>query len=375
MLYTPVSHKSSIKKGINTLFAQKKNYLVTGGAGFIGANFIEYIFKKYPNASIVNLDKLTYAAQIENLSFVKDSDSYAFIHGDVCDQTLVETILRENNIDTIVHFAAESHVDRSIQDARAFIHSNILGTYSLLEAAKKVWLDEQKRSSSDCRFHHISTDEVYGALSLEDPAFTEKTLYQPNSPYSASKASSDHLVHAYHHTYGLPISLSNCSNNYGPFQHAEKLIPTVIFNCLNQQPIPIYNDGSNIRDWLYVTDHCEAIDSILSNNTCGEKYNIGGGAELTNLALTQLICEKLSLITHTPVKKYLDLIVFVPDRLGHDFRYSVNFTKIKNELQWQPKMNLEDGLHKTIHWYLQKTGKLFYGKNHLSADCGVKSTA
>jgi len=332
------------------------NYLITGGAGFIGANFIEYILNKHPKASITNLDKLTYAAQIENLAHLEQSDSYLFIQGDICDQQHVETILREKNIDTIVHFAAESHVDRSIENPNAFIQSNIFGTYSLLEATKKVWLNEQKRSSAECRFHHISTDEVYGALSLEDPPFTEKTPYQPRSPYSASKASSDYLVHAYHNTYGLPMSISNCSNNYGPFQHAEKLIPKIIFNCLNQQPIPIYNDGSNIRDWLYVTDHCEAIDFIIHGNTVGQKYNIGGDEEYSNLALTHLICEKLSHVTHTDVKKYLDLITFVPDRLGHDFRYAIDFTKMKDELQWRPKVALEEGLHKTIQWYLDKAG-------------------
>lgn len=333
---------------------QPKNFLVTGGAGFIGANFIRYLFNRYSNISIINIDKLTYAAEINNLAFAKDNPNYHFIHGDICDKTLMENILRQHHIDTIVHFAAESHVDRSIENPDAFIQTNIFGTYALLSAAKKVWLQEDNRSVHECRFHHISTDEVYGSLRMTDSPFTEQMPYDPNSPYSASKASSDYLVNAYHRTYGLPISISNCSNNYGPFQHAEKLIPKVILHAMKQLPIPIYNDGSNIRDWLYVEDHCEAIDVIIRGDSLGKKYNIGGGVEYSNLTLTKFLCEKLSIFTKISAEKYLRLITFVKDRLGHDFRYAIDASKINKELLWHPKTTFEQGIDKTIQWYFEK---------------------
>ncbi|HEX2548523.1 MAG TPA: dTDP-glucose 4,6-dehydratase [Gammaproteobacteria bacterium] len=329
-----------------------KNYLVTGGAGFIGSNFIYHLLDTYDEINIVNIDKLTYAAQLDNLTKIESSKRYTFLKVDICDQNQIENILRKNHIDTIVHFAAESHVDRSIKTPEIFLKTNVYGTYSLLEAAKNVWLNEEKRNISECKFHHVSTDEVYGALTSEEPSFTEEFPYKPNSPYSATKASSNHLVHAYHATYKLPISLSNCSNNYGPFQHKEKLIPTIIFNCLANKPIPIYHNGSNVRDWIYVKDHCIGLDLIIRDKNIGEKYNIGGNAELSNLTLTHLICKILSTITHKPVDTYLSLITFVPDRLGHDFRYSINNEKMQKKFNWRPATNLEEGLRNTILWYL-----------------------
>lgn len=323
---------------------------VTGGAGFIGSNFIHYMLNHYPDIHVYNIDKLTYAGSLQNVESVADDKHYTFFQTDICSQSEIETILRNNQIDTIVHFAAESHVDRSIANPGAFIQTNIVGTYSLLQAARKVWLEE--KSLSACRFHHISTDEVYGSLEKTDPAFTEHTPYSPKSPYSASKAGSDHLVQAYHNTYKLPITMSNCSNNYGPFQHQEKLIPTIIASCLKQKPIPIYSDGSNIRDWLFVEDHCRAIDLILRQGKLGESYNVGGNTESNNLDLTKLVCELIAAETHQPVSDYLNLIEFVIDRPGHDFRYAVDCEKITRELGWQPAHTLRNGLVKTIQWYL-----------------------
>lgn len=312
----------------------KTHMLVTGGAGFIGSNFIRHVLAHEPNIDIINLDKLTYAGSLDNLQHLPDANRHHFIQGDICDATLVNHIMQHHHIDTVVHFAAESHVDRSIQDPTAFITTNVLGTFTLLEAARHHQIK---------RFHHISTDEVYGSLQLHDPAFTEQTAYQPRSPYSASKAGSDHMVQAYYHTYQLPITMSNCSNNYGPQQHPEKFIPTVIRNCLNRTAIPVYGQGKNIRDWLYVDDHCSAILAILNHGKVGETYNIGGNNEWENLALAELICE----LTEAPKS----LIQYVTDRPGHDFRYAINDEKARNELHWQPKISLKEGLRRTIAFY------------------------
>lgn len=313
-----------------------QNLLITGGAGFIGANFIHYWQKHYPHSSLVNVDALTYAGNLQNLAHLPHPDRYHFVEGDIGNQALIEKLLREQAIDTIVHFAAESHVDQSIKNPAVFVQTNVMGTYSMLEAARKVWLQEKKWDASHCRFHHISTDEVYGTLGPHDPPFNEAHPYAPNSPYSASKAGSDHLVRAYHHTYGLPVSTSNCSNNYGPFQHAEKFIPTIIRACQNQQPIPVYGNGSNIRDWLYVEDHCAAIDCILRKGTNGEVYNIGGDNEYSNLKLVSLICDVFDEIRPTS-KSHHTLIEFVKDRPGHDWRYAIDGEKIRKELGWKPK--------------------------------------
>ncbi len=325
--------------------------LVTGSAGFIGCNFVKYLLAQNKDINIVSLDKLTYAGSIQNLESLPNAHRHKFIQGDICDNILVDKLLREFNIDTIVHFAAESHVDRSIENPAEFIQTNILGTFNLLENARRFWLHEKMWDSNKCRFHHISTDEVYGTLSENDPSFSEETAYAPNSPYSASKASSDHFVRAYFHTFGLPVTTSNCSNNYGPFQHSEKLIPTVIRSCLANKPIPIYGNGTNIRDWLFVEDHCSAIETILLNGKIGEVYNIGGRSEESNISLVKKICQILDNLR--PVgKSYSELISFVTDRPGHDWRYSIDNTKIQNQLSWTPQYNLNTGLEKTIQFYL-----------------------
>ena len=335
-----------------------KSILVTGGAGFIGSNFVRYALEMEPDCVVVNLDAMTYAGHPENLVDLPDSDRHIFVEGDILDQNLVEKLLRENNIDTVVHFAAESHVDRSILGPAQFIQTNIMGTFSLLEAARKVWLEEGFQTAP-VRFHHVSTDEVFGTLGPEDPAFNENTRYAPNSPYSASKASSDHLVRAYYHTYGLPVTISNCSNNYGPYQFPEKLIPLIIMNALQGRPLPIYGDGKQIRDWLYVEDHCEAIYEILEKGETGETYNIGGNNQPTNLEIVTQICTILDEIfpdsTYTPHK---DLMRFVKDRPGHDRRYAMDISRIQCELSWEPKENLESGLRKTVNWYLSHMGWL-----------------
>lgn len=333
-----------------------QNLLVTGGAGFIGSNFIRYVLKCKPDVKITNLDLLTYAGSLENLTDLTAIKNHRFVEGDICDQALVESLLREDEIDVIVHFAAESHVDRSLQGPGAFIQTNIVGTYSLLEAARKVWLHERTENSSGVRFHHISTDEVYGTLSPNDPPFEEITPYAPSSPYAASKASSDHLVRAYAHSFDLPVTISNCSNNYGPYQFPEKLIPLMILNALTGKPLPIYGDGMQIRDWLFVEDHCEAIWTVIQNGQLGESYNIGGGNQPANINIVKSICsildEKLSKSDHKPHEK---LIQYVTDRPGHDRRYAMNINKIHAELGWTPKHTLNDGLLKTIEWYLHHT--------------------
>lgn len=314
-----------------------KVMLVTGGAGFIGSQYVRYVLAQDPDIQVVNYDKLTYAGHLNNLQHLPDPARHHFIQGDICDPAALEAVFERYPIDTIVHFAAESHVDRSIQNPAVFVETNVLGTFQLLEKARQ----------HQCRFHHISTDEVYGTLSKDDPAFHEHTPYAPNSPYSASKAGSDHLVRAYFHTYGLPVTLSNCSNNYGPAQHAEKLIPTIIRCCAAKQPIPVYGDGSNIRDWLYVEDHCEAIHLILTQGRLGETYNVGGNNEMSNIALVRQICRVMDEYCSANVP-YERLISFVPDRPGHDWRYAIDARKMYQAFGWMPKTSFNEGLRKTI---------------------------
>lgn len=317
------------------------NLLVTGGAGFIGSNFIHYILDKYPDYKIINLDVLTYAANLQSLESVENNPNYKFVKGDIGDYELVSKVAKENNIDMIVHFAAESHVDNSISGPDPFIITNVLGTHTLLKVAKE----------NNLRFHHVSTDEVFGSLG-DSGKFDEHTPYDPRSPYSASKAASDHIVRAYYHTYNLPITISNCSNNYGPYQHSEKFIPLFISNLLANKKVPLYGEGKNIRDWLYVTDHCRAIDLIIHKGRIGETYLIGGDSEKTNLEITKLLIAKLG--------QDESLIERVEDRLGHDYRYAIDFSKIKNELGWQPTVSFEEGLDRTIEWY--KSNKNWWSK-------------
>lgn len=342
-----------------------KALLVTGGAGFIGANFVHYWLGKYPQDKVVVLDALTYAGNLANLQTVEGNAQLTFVQGDILDTALVERLLRENKIDTVVHFAAESHVDRSITGPDAFIETNVLGTHSLLKAAKKVWLDGD--AIIPHRFHHVSTDEVYGTLGADDPAFTEQTAYAPNSPYSASKAASDHLVRAYHHTYGLEVTTSNCSNNYGPFHFPEKLIPLVITNILHDKALPIYGDGQQIRDWLFVQDHAVGIDLVLQQGRVGENYNIGGHNEWANIDIVKLIGQLLEqefADNSDWAKKYPDakaalagntasLITYVKDRPGHDRRYAIDASKTTAELGYKPVESFESGIRKTVRWYLE----------------------
>ena len=327
-----------------------KNILVTGGAGFIASHFVRYYQTHYPEIFIVNLDKLTYAGSLDYLKNLIFPAQHHFVQGDILDNHLVMSLLNDFKVDTVIHFAAETHVDRSINSPEKFIQTNISGTFILLEACRKYWLENLDLGKWDCRFHHISTDEVYGSLQKDEPAFTELMPYRPNSPYSASKASSDYLVRAYYKTYGLPISFTNCSNNYGPFQHNEKFIPTVIDCCLQQKSIPVYGDGSNIRDWLYVKDHCRGIDRVIRYGKLGESYNIGGNTELTNLEVIGIICEVLSNIRPMSYK-YTDLITFIKDRAGHDWRYAINAEKIRKELDWQPQETFSSGILKTLSKY------------------------
>jgi len=330
-----------------------RSMLVTGGAGFIGSNFVRYINETESGIRITNLDLLTYAGSLENLKGLPNTDQHTFIRGDILDRELVETILRENDIDTIVHFAAESHVDRSLHGPDAFVQTNIVGTFRLLEAARKVWLEEKHPGKQPVRFHHISTDEVFGSLSPQGLPFREDSPYEPSSPYAASKAGADHLVRAYGHSYGLPYTISNCSNNYGPYQFPEKLIPLVITNALEGQPLPVYGDGLQVRDWLYVRDHCEAIWQILQEGREGESYNIGGGNQRTNIELIETICRLLDEANvSSPVQPHEKLIKHVPDRPGHDRRYALDISKIRSELGWRPRHNLQKGLKTTIYWYL-----------------------
>ena len=320
--------------------------LVTGGAGFIGSAVVRQAIND--GHSVVNLDKLTYAACLENLDSVSDSPNYAFEQIDICDGPALATCFEKHQPDAIMHLAAESHVDRSIDGPSAFMHTNIIGTYEMLEAARAYW--DAKGRPDDFRFHHISTDEVYGSLG-EVGLFTEDTPYDPNSPYSASKASSDHLVRAWHETYGLPVVVTNCSNNYGPFHFPEKLVPVVIIKALAGESIPIYGKGDNVRDWLYVEDHADALLNVVAKGELGRTYNIGGENEATNLELVNMICTLLDDLRPAD-KPYADLITFVADRPGHDQRYAIDPTRIRNELKWRPSVTLEQGLRKTVEWYL-----------------------
>ncbi|MCP5420974.1 MAG: dTDP-glucose 4,6-dehydratase [Gammaproteobacteria bacterium] len=331
---------------------QPSRVLITGGAGFIGCNFVRYLLKTDRAVQLVNLDKLTYAGSLDNLRDLPDPTRHRFVQGDICNGALVERLLRKYDIDTVVHFAAESHVDRSINGPSAFIQANMVGTFTLLEAARTVWLDKQRPPIRSVRFHHISTDEVYGTLARHDPPFAETTPYAPNSPYSASKAGSDHLVRAYGHTYGLPWVATNCSNNYGPYQHPEKFIPTVIRSAIGRQAIPVYGDGSNIRDWLYVEDHCRGIDTVLRHGHVGETYNIGGDNEWANLDIARAICRLLD-ERRPEDRPHERLIHFVDDRPGHDWRYAIDTAKIKKILHWQPQETFASGIARTIDWYLR----------------------
>jgi len=333
-----------------------KAILVTGGAGFIGANFIPYFVNKYPDYQIINLDKLTYAGNLSNLSEVENNDRYTFVQGDICNREFVEHIFRTYDIKGVIHFAAESHVDNSISGPEVFIQTNINGTFTLLDVARKYWMDSPNnynKGYEDCRFHHISTDEVYGTLG-ETGLFEEETPYAPNSPYSAAKASSDFLVRSYFHTYGMDVTTSNCSNNYGPKQHNEKLIPVIIKKAIKGEDIPIYGDGKNIRDWLYVLDHCTGIDLTYHKGRSGETYNIGGRNEKTNLDIVNHICQYLDKKQPKENGSYKDQITFVQDRAGHDRRYAIDATKIEKELGWKAEENFESGIIKTIEWYLKK---------------------
>lgn len=333
----------------------KTYILVTGGSGFIGSNFIPYMIETHPEYHVVNIDKLTYAGNNENLSEVKSHPDYTFIEGDICDKALMKELFQKYQFQRVVHFAAESHVDNSINGPEIFVHTNIYGTWNLIENAYRLWMSgpfQIKEEFKKAVFHHVSTDEVYGTLG-ETGLFSESTPYAPNSPYSASKASSDLMVRSYFHTYGLQVVTSNCSNNYGPKQHNEKLIPTIIRKALSHEPIPIYGDGKNIRDWLYVRDHCIGIDLCMHKGKFGETYNIGGRNEMTNLEIVLSICQILD--QKKPLaegKSYKDFITFVKDRPGHDKRYAIDATKIESELGWKANENFQSGILKTVDWYL-----------------------
>lgn len=326
----------------------KKNILITGGAGFIGSHVVRLFVRKYPDYHIVNLDALTYAGNLENLRDIEKEPNYTFIKGDIGDEQCVSGIFEKYGITHVVHLAAESHVDRSITDPLIFLKTNILGTANLLLMAKKYWKGDHK----DKLFYHVSTDEVYGALEMDHTLFTEKTPYDPRSPYSASKASSDHLVRAFYHTYHLPVIISNCSNNYGPNHFPEKLIPLMLHNIIHQKPLPVYGKGENVRDWLYVEDHARAIDVLLHNGQPGETYNIGGHNEWKNIDIVHLLCDLMDEKLNRPAGANRQLITFVRDRAGHDLRYAIDATKIQEEMGWTPKETFETGIRKTIDWYL-----------------------
>ena len=320
-----------------------KTYLVTGGAGFIGSNFVLYMLKKYQNIRIINLDKLTYAGNLENLKSIQDDPRHIFVHGDICDAELVSSLFEKYEINYVAHFAAESHVDRSIREPEVFAKTNVMGTVNLLNCARNAWENEDGTYKEGVKFLHVSTDEVYGSLG-ETGYFMETTPLDPHSPYSSSKAGSDLMVKAYHDTYKMPMNITRCSNNYGPFQFPEKLIPLLINNCLDHKDLPVYGDGMNIRDWLFVEDHAKAIDMVINNGRVGEVYNVGGHNEKQNIEIVKLICKELG--------KPESLITHVGDRKGHDMRYAIDPTKIHNELGWLPETKFEDGIKKTIKWYL-----------------------
>lgn len=326
--------------------------LVTGGMGFIGSHFIEHVSSNKLASKIINIDKLTYASSQENISRLGSISNYKFIKGDICDSGLMSSIFEKYSVDTVVHFAAESHVDNSIVSPDEFINTNIVGTYALLDVARNKW-SRNGRVGENVRFHHVSTDEVYGSIGLDQKPVNETAVYNPSSPYSSSKASSDHLVFAYYKTYGLPVTMSHCSNNYGSYQHLEKFIPVIVKACVENAPIPVYGDGSNVRDWINVADHCEAIATIIESGKVGEKYNVPGNFEISNIELANLICEILDCIR--PAKKpYASLLTFVNDRLGHDWRYSIDGSKIKKECDWYPQTDFHVGIKETVQWYLSQ---------------------
>lgn len=330
--------------------SSQHNILITGGAGFIGSHLTRLFVTKYPGYKIVNLDKLTYAGNLENLRDIENASNYHFVKGDITDAELLNSLFNQHQFTAVLHCAAESHVDRSITDPMAFVKTNVLGTVTLLHAAKEFW----KGNMDGKIFYHISTDEVYGSLG-DEGFFTESTSYDPRSPYSASKASSDHFVRAFYHTYHLPVKISNCSNNYGPFHFPEKLIPLCIHNIINNKPLPIYGKGENVRDWLYVEDHVRAIDTIFHEGVIGQTYNIGGHNEWTNIALVKELCKQMDIKLERPTGTSEQLITYVTDRAGHDLRYAIDATKLKNELGWMPSLQFEEGLSKTIDWYLSNS--------------------
>ncbi|MEY3787079.1 MAG: dTDP-glucose 4,6-dehydratase [Pseudomonadota bacterium] len=334
-----------------------KSILVTGCAGFIGSNFVPYFLEKYPEHQLVNLDLLTYAGNLDNLKEIETNERYTFVHGDICDRALVEQLFNQHDIRGVIHFAAESHVDNSIKNPGVFVQTNVNGTFTLIDVAYKSWMEKPfvfKSGYKDCRFHHISTDEVYGTLG-ETGLFTEETAYAPNSPYSASKAGSDMIVRSYYHTYGMNAVITNCSNNYGPKQHNEKLIPTIIRKAISGQNIPIYGDGKNIRDWLYVLDHCKGIDLVYHAGNVGEVYNIGGRNERNNNYIADKVCEILDDLHPKAQGSYKEQLSFVEDRAGHDKRYAIDATKIETELDWKADESFESGIVKTIEWYLSQS--------------------
>jgi dTDP-glucose 4,6-dehydratase len=335
----------------HSLSRESRRLLITGGAGFIGSNFVHHWCHNYKSDRVVVLDALTYAGNRQNLASLENRDNFRFVRGDICDRAFIDRILQEENIDTVAHFAAESHVDRSILGPDAFIQTNVVGTFTLLESFRHYWMNRGQLQSD--RFLHVSTDEVYGSLEADDPPFSETTSYAPNSPYSASKAGSDHLARAYYHTYGLPTIITNCSNNYGSYHFPEKLIPLICINILLGKPLPVYGDGQNVRDWLYVGDHCRALDVVIHRGKAGETYNIGGNNEVKNLDLVQLLCQLMDeLAPQLPVRPSEKLITFVKDRPGHDRRYAIDASKIQRELGWTPQETLLSGLRQTIEWYL-----------------------
>lgn len=327
------------------------NILITGGAGFIGSHVVRLFVRRYPQYRIVNYDKLTYAGNLSNLADVEGCENYTFVRGDICDFEQVLRVLQEHEIDGIIHLAAESHVDRSIRDPFSFAQTNVMGTLSLLQAARMYW-ESQPEGYAGKRFYHISTDEVYGALACDGSFFTEETRYNPHSPYSASKAGSDHFVRAFHDTYGMPTIVTNCSNNYGPYQFPEKLIPLFINNIRNRKPLPVYGKGENVRDWLYVEDHARAIDVIFHRGETGDTYNIGGFNEWRNIDLIKVIISTTDRLLGNPVGSSLELITYVSDRPGHDLRYAIDSSKLKGELGWEPSLQFEEGIEKTVRWYL-----------------------
>ena len=331
-----------------------ESILVTGGAGFIGSNFVRHMLAQADGPRVVNLDKLTYAGNRATVADLESNPRYVFVHGDICDGALIERLFAEHAFGAVVHFAAESHVDRSIDNPEEFLVTNVLGTFRLLETARRHWKKLDAQSAAAFRFLHVSTDEVYGTLTMDDPAFSEETPYAPNSPYAASKAGSDHFARAYYHTYGLPVLTTNCSNNYGPHQFPEKLIPLMILNALDGKSLPIYGDGANVRDWLYVGDHCAAVARVLEAGRPGETYNVGGNHERTNMQIVDTLCAALDRLSpRADGKSYSAQKTFVADRPGHDRRYAINSAKLQSELAWSPAESFETGLEKTICWYLE----------------------